>query len=115
MIVNFWGPSCVPCRDEFPLLKQVLERHADAGLAVLGVLYLDDAASARAFATDYGATWPTVVDGDEALAHAYRVAARPESFFIDRTGVLRAIQVGQLTEESVEAQLAPLLAAAAVP
>ena len=41
VLVNFWGPSCVPCRDEFPLFREQLESHAADGLAIIGVL-MDD-------------------------------------------------------------------------
>jgi cytochrome c biogenesis protein CcmG/thiol:disulfide interchange protein DsbE len=97
VIVNFWGPSCIPCRDEFPLFKTKLAQLSVDGLAIVGVLTYDPPAPARTFATDYGATWPTIDDPDGAIRTAYRVAARPESYFIDRAGVVREIQVGELT------------------
>jgi cytochrome c biogenesis protein CcmG/thiol:disulfide interchange protein DsbE len=98
VVVNFWGPSCVPCREEFPLFRAELASHATDGLAIVGVLMDDPAAPARDFVADYGATWPTVDDPDRVIRNAYRVAARPQSFFIDRDGILRAIQVGVLDE-----------------
>ena len=104
VIINFWGPSCVPCRDEFPLLEQKLTQHAADGLVVVGVLTDDPVEPARQFAKDYGATWATVVDPDKAIKAAYRVAARPQSYFVDRTGVIRSIQVGELTDADFERQ-----------
>lgn len=98
VIVNFWGPSCIPCRDEFPLLEQELASHAGEGLAVVGVLTDDPPDPARDFVAKYGGTWPTVQDPGGAIKATYRVAARPQSYFIDRSGVLREIQVGQITE-----------------
>ena len=106
MIVNFWGPSCVPCRDEFPLFKDKLAAHADTGLAIVGILMDDPAAPARDFIAQYGATWPTVDDPTGTIRDAYRVAARPQSYFIDRDGILRSIQVGQLTDAEFERQYA---------
>jgi cytochrome c biogenesis protein CcmG/thiol:disulfide interchange protein DsbE len=110
VIVNFWGPSCIPCRDEFPLFEQKLAEHAADGLAIVGVLKDDPTSTAIAFVRDMGATWPTVVDPDGAIAAAYRVAARPQSYFIDPSGVVRLIQVGQVAEKDFErlyAQIAP--------
>jgi cytochrome c biogenesis protein CcmG/thiol:disulfide interchange protein DsbE len=115
VIVNFWGPSCVPCRDEFPLLLQKLQQHATEGLAVVGVLMIDPPAPARTFVAQYGATWPTVVDPAEAMRNAYKVAARPQSYFIDGDGVLRSIQVGELTDCEFERQFALLRGATASP
>jgi cytochrome c biogenesis protein CcmG/thiol:disulfide interchange protein DsbE len=106
VIVNFWGPSCVPCRDEFPLFKAKLAAHAADGLAIVGVLTYDGPDDAKAFVARYGATWPTVLDADGAIRNAYRVAARPQSYFIDRSGVLRKVQVGQVTDADFEADYA---------
>jgi peroxiredoxin len=98
VIIHFWGPSCVPCREEFPLYMRELAAHAADGLAIVGVLMFDGPDDARAFVAHYGATWPTVVDPSGAIRTAYRAVARPQSYFIDRNGILRKISVGQVTE-----------------
>lgn len=104
VIINFWGPSCVPCRDEFPLFKTILAEHADDGLMIVGVLMDDPPAPARDFIAEYGATWPTIADPAKAIRNAYRVAARPVSYFVDRDGVLRSIQVGELRQAEFDRQ-----------
>ena len=106
VIVNFWGPSCIPCRDEFPLLKAKLSEHAADGLAIVGVLMDDPPEPARDFVTAFGATWPTVVDPEERIVRAWQVAARPQSYFVDRDGILRSIQVGEVIESDFERQYA---------
>ena len=106
VLVNFWGPSCVPCRDEFPLFMAKLTEHGDDGLAIVGILMHDPPAPAQDFVAQYGATWPTVDDPAGAIRTAYRVAARPQTYFIDRDGILRSIQVGQVTEAEFERQYA---------
>jgi cytochrome c biogenesis protein CcmG/thiol:disulfide interchange protein DsbE len=106
VLLNFWGPSCVPCRDEFPLFKAKLTEHAGNGLAIVGVLMDDPPAPARDFVAQYAATWPTVDDPTGAIKNAYRVAARPQTYFIDRDGILRSIQVGQLTDAEFERRFA---------
>lgn len=106
VIVNFWGPSCIPCRNEFPLFKARLAEHAGDGLAIVGVLMDDPPAPARDFVAEFGATWPTVEDPDGVLKARYRAAARPVTYFIDREGVLRAIQIGELTDELFDRQYA---------
>jgi cytochrome c biogenesis protein CcmG/thiol:disulfide interchange protein DsbE len=104
VLVNFWGPSCVPCRDEFPLLEAKLAQHAADGFAVVGVLTDDPPDPARDFVAQYGATWPTVLDPTQALKAAYRVAARPQSYFVDASGIVRKIQIGQVTDADFERQ-----------
>ena len=104
VIVNFWGPTCVPCRTEFPLLKAKLTEHSADGLVVVGVLMADPPDLARTFIAEQGATWPTVDDPGAAIRKTYRVAARPQSYFIDRAGILRSIQVGEVRAADFERQ-----------
>jgi cytochrome c biogenesis protein CcmG/thiol:disulfide interchange protein DsbE len=104
VVVNFWGPSCVPCREEFPLLADKLSEHAADELSIVGVLTDDPPEPARAFVAEYGGAWPTVIDPERALKTAYRVAARPQTYFIDGDGVIRSIQIGELTDADFERQ-----------
>lgn len=111
VILNFWGQSCVPCREEFPLLKRMLAEHAADGLEVIGILTDDPPAGAKAFIRDQGATWPTVDDPQKTIKALYRVVGRPQSYFIDRAGILREIQVGAIPDEGVFERLYARIAA----
>jgi cytochrome c biogenesis protein CcmG/thiol:disulfide interchange protein DsbE len=104
VVINFWGPSCVPCRTEFPLLATKARLHAADGLVIVGVLTDDAPDGARAFVAQYGATWPTVIDPGSVLKIAYRVIARPQSYFVDRVGILRSIQIGEVRDADFERQ-----------
>ena len=106
MIINFWGPSCIPCRDEFPLLKAKLAEYADDGLEIVGVLMDDPPEPARDFVAEMDASWPTVTDPGEAIVSAYRVAARPQTYFVDGDGILRSIQIGEVREADFDRQYA---------
>jgi cytochrome c biogenesis protein CcmG/thiol:disulfide interchange protein DsbE len=105
VVINFWGPSCVPCRDEMPLLAQKSAAHAASGLVVVGVLTDDPVEPARQFAAEFGATWQTVIDPDGSIKRAYHVVGRPQTYFVDANGILRSIQVGPLTDADFERQL----------
>jgi cytochrome c biogenesis protein CcmG/thiol:disulfide interchange protein DsbE len=110
VVVNFWGPSCVPCRDEFPLLIAKAAEHGADGLAIVGVLTDDPPEPAREFVAEYGATWPTVEDPDRSMKAAWRIAARPQTYFVDSAGVIRGIQIGEIRDEDFErlyARIAP--------
>jgi cytochrome c biogenesis protein CcmG/thiol:disulfide interchange protein DsbE len=103
VVVNFWGPSCLPCREEFPQLLEELDQHGVDGLAIVGVLTDDPVEPARQFVAEYGATWPTAIDPDEAIKRTYRVVARPHTWFIDREGVIRSMQIGgPMSDEEFE-------------
>jgi thiol-disulfide isomerase/thioredoxin len=106
VIVNFWGPSCGPCRDEFPQFLRKLGQHAADDLAIVGVLTGDPIEPARRFAAEYQASWPTVIDPDQAIKRTYRVVARPHSWFIDRNGILQSQQIGVATDDDFERKYA---------
>ena len=109
VVVNFWASWCVPCREEFPVFKDKLAALGPSdGLVVLGVLYKDQADLAKSFVTDFGATWPTVTDPDGSIGTAYRIAAPPQTFFIDKTGVIRAVQVGAMTAATFDTLFAKI-------
>jgi cytochrome c biogenesis protein CcmG/thiol:disulfide interchange protein DsbE len=108
VIVNFWGPSCVPCRDEFPLFEAKLREHASDGLTVVGVLTDDAVAPAQEFIQEFDASWPTVEDPDKQIRSTYRVAARPQSYLIDPSGVIRSFQIGPFTDADFERQYAKI-------
>jgi cytochrome c biogenesis protein CcmG, thiol:disulfide interchange protein DsbE len=108
VILNFWGPSCVPCRSEFPLFKAKLAEHAEDGLEIVGVLMYDSPTEARAFVAEFGAPWPTLLDPDGRLRAAYQTVLRPQTYFIDRTGVIRTIQFGEVVSADFERQYATI-------
>jgi cytochrome c biogenesis protein CcmG/thiol:disulfide interchange protein DsbE len=104
VLVNFWASWCVPCRQEMPLLRDELQQHSADGFAIVGVIFKDQGDPAREFARAFGATWPSALDPDGAIAKAYRVVAPPQSYFVDRNGILRSIQVGEILESDFVAQ-----------
>ena len=108
VIVNFWASWCVPCRDEMPLLRDELAQHGPDDLAIVGVVFKDQPDAARAFAESFGVTWPSAADPDGAIAKAYRVVAPPQSYFIDRKGILRSIQIGEILQGDFDAQYAAI-------
>jgi cytochrome c biogenesis protein CcmG/thiol:disulfide interchange protein DsbE len=102
VIVNFWASWCGPCIREFPVLKDAEVNHP--GLVILGVIYQDDAAAAKAFATQMSADWVNLTDPDGSMANAYLVVAPPQSYFIDAKGIVHSRQFGELTAADLERQ-----------
>ena len=109
VIVNFWASWCMPCVEEFPLLRAVAERHADDGLAVVGIVYQDRSQAARDFMARNGATWPAAVDPGGKVAAAYGIVGPPETFFIGRDGTIVARQIGQFSAASLEQKVAAII------
>jgi cytochrome c biogenesis protein CcmG, thiol:disulfide interchange protein DsbE len=109
VIVNFWASWCVPCVEEFPLLREAAERHADDGLVVIGIVYRDRSESARAFMERNGGTWAVAMDPDERVAQAYGILGPPETFFIARDGTIAARQLGQFFATSLDEKVAAIV------
>jgi cytochrome c biogenesis protein CcmG/thiol:disulfide interchange protein DsbE len=86
VVVNFWASWCIPCREEFPMLRRAHRRYRDDGLVIVGVDFRDIPSDARAFARRERATWDLVTDEDRATAVAYGVRAIPQTFFITPDG-----------------------------
>jgi cytochrome c biogenesis protein CcmG/thiol:disulfide interchange protein DsbE len=110
VIVNFWASWCGPCVEEFPLLQAAHADHASEGLAVVGIVFRDNSEAARDFMRRMGAGWPAAMDPGEQIARSFGIHGPPETFFIDRAGVVRGRQIGQLTRADLERQLALVLA-----
>jgi cytochrome c biogenesis protein CcmG/thiol:disulfide interchange protein DsbE len=112
LLVYFWASWCLPCRTEFPLLKQALLDHAGERLAVVGVVFKDSAANAGQFMSAQGASWPALVDPGGATAAAYSVFAPPTTFYVDAGGIVRAVSFGPPPAGSLEGLLARILPSA---
>ena len=109
VIVNFWASWCAPCVREFPLLEEARAAHADADLAVIGIVYDDRAEAAASFMAANGAGWTAAMDPGGDVARAYGIYGPPETFFIGRDGVVAGHQIGELTAADMARQLSTIL------
>lgn len=109
VIVNFWASSCAPCVDEFPLLTSAAAAHRSDGLAVVGIVVRDSSVAARDFLARMGATWPSAMDPGDAVAMQYGIIGPPDSYFIDRDGIVVSRQIGPLSATDLERRLAGIL------
>ena len=104
VVLNFWATWCTPCRKEFPEL--VRAHDPSGGVVVIGVDLQENPSEVLAFAREYGAQYPIVIDTDGSVADSYRLVGLPSTYFIDRAGILRAQQFGQLTQDLIRQRVA---------
>lgn len=110
VIVNFWASWCTPaCYDEAPVLERAWRAYRDRGVVVVGVDMQDTEDAARAFIRRFGLTFPNAPDPDGKVAVEYGVYGVPETFFVDRAGVIRKKHVGAVTDAAIHDTLQPLL------
>jgi cytochrome c biogenesis protein CcmG/thiol:disulfide interchange protein DsbE len=104
-LLNFWGTWCVACRDEHPLLVQYSKT---AAVPIYGVDYKDERATALQLLEEEGNPYTlTASDPDGRLSIDYGVYGAPETFLIDRNGVIRYKQIGPITEEAWQKEILP--------
>lgn len=106
VVVNFWASWCVACRQEHSTLMAAAAAYAAAGVTFVGVVYQDRTSSARAFLDELGRGqgYRYVTDPGSRLALDFGVFGVPETFLLDRDGII----VGKITGASTY----PLLAGA---
>lgn len=103
VVLNFWSTWCGPCKYEHPILQEAQARNPD--VRFLGVLYSDEPDKARRYLRGAGSAYPNLVDEGNRVAIDYGVAGVPETFFIDREGVIKHKFVGPLTWPTLNANL----------
>lgn len=105
LVLNFWYAGCAPCRAEAPALEQLNTKYDGKGASFLGVNVRDQPATAVAFGTSFGVTYPSVIDTNGAvqLAMSGVVApnAVPTTLVIDKQGRVAARILGQATAPSI--------------
>jgi peroxiredoxin len=95
VVLNFWATWCPPCVAEMPSLERLHKALSPEGLAVVAVSTDEDEAALRQFVSRAGLTMPVLLDpGGRVAGDRYHTTGYPETFVIDRSGVLVSHTVG---------------------
>ncbi len=106
-MLNVWASWCAPCREEHPLVVDMARRKL---VAVYGLNYKDTPAAAKGWLANLGNPYQaTLVDADGRVGIDYGVYGVPETFIVDRQGIVRLKHTGPLTPEVVRTRIEPLL------
>jgi cytochrome c biogenesis protein CcmG, thiol:disulfide interchange protein DsbE len=106
--LNFFASWCPPCNEEAPAVDSLQKKYGPHGFQVVGVDVLENAQKARQFETQHHLSYPAVID-QGTLRDAYNVNGLPVHVFIDRSGIIRKIEVGELTKPEMEADIKSVL------
>jgi len=104
-ILNVWASWCVACRAEHEIIKQISKLNI---VEIIGLNYKDEAADARSWLFEYGNPYSKIaVDRDGRTGINWGVYGVPESFLVDKEGIIRYKHIGPVTAESLEKILLP--------
>jgi cytochrome c biogenesis protein CcmG/thiol:disulfide interchange protein DsbE len=106
-LLNVWASWCVACRDEHPLLVQL----ANSGIVpIYGLNYKDERTTAMQWLKRYGDPYAiSIVDSDGKVGIDYGVYGVPETYVIDKKGIIRHKQIGPVTVDSLQKTIIPLI------
>jgi len=106
-VLNFWATWCPPCREEHPLLVELARKER---VPIVGINYKDDPARAIAWLRDLGDPYvATLTDFEGRMGIDFGVYGMPETFVIDRKGVIRYKRIGVIDRARLDAEILPLL------
>lgn len=106
-LLNVWASWCGACRDEHPVL---MEMEKSGKIATYGLDYKDTDADAQAVLQQNGNPYKAVAtDVSGKIGIDYGVYGVPETYVIDKAGIIRYKQIGPINDENLQTKIVPLL------
>jgi peroxiredoxin len=94
VLLNFWATWCKPCEEEMPAMENLYRTLGSRDFELIAVSVDDDRGAVEEFRARAGLTFPILLDPQKRVADAYQSYRFPESYLIDRGGVLVARYIG---------------------
>ena len=113
VVINFWASWCKPCEQEAAELEEAWQLYAGSDEVVfLGIAWTDTPDNSKAYLKRFDITYPNGPDLGSRISSIFnRNLGVPETYFVDRQGVLRSIKIGPFTSvNEIQASINPLLA-----
>ena len=107
VVINFWFPSCPPCRAEIPNFEHAYQTMGTPGtdeVVFIGVqaVGFDTAAEGVEFLGKMGANYPAIPDVGSAIHIAYQITAAPTTFFLDRDHNVLSVHQGYIKHNQLQ-------------
>ncbi len=110
VVLNMWASWCVECEKEAVILEQAWRDYRAQGVWFIGVDYLDTDTAGLAYLKRFDITYPNGPDIKSRIYQDYHSTGVPESFFIDRHGIVQHVQIGPIGQPQLYGLLDRLLA-----
>ena len=113
VFLNFWASWCKPCRGEMSDIIAAYDAHKNEHLQVLAINLTDQErmADARRFADEFQMPFPVLLDEKGKVRKRYALRGVPTSVFIDAQGIVRLVNPGPITGETIQRGLEEILPA----
>ena len=106
-LLNVWASWCVSCREEHPLLVDLAR---SGTVPIYGLNYKDGRADALRWLKQFGDPYVlSIADSEGRVGIDYGVYGVPETYVIDKAGVIRFKQIGPVTQDVIEGKILPLV------
>ena len=106
--LNFFATWCGPCNEEAPYINEYQKKYRAQGLQIVGVDEMESKSDAKKFIDKYKLVYPAVID-DGRVGTQYRVNGMPVHVFIDRSGTIKNIVVGEMNRSEIGSALQQIL------
>jgi cytochrome c biogenesis protein CcmG, thiol:disulfide interchange protein DsbE len=107
-LFNVWASWCVSCRAEHPILNQFAKQYA---VVIIGLNYKDEPEDAKTWLQTLGNPYNvSIMDQDGRIGIDYGVYGVPETFVIDKKGLIRYKHTGPVSADDVQNIFLPLIA-----
>jgi thiol-disulfide isomerase/thioredoxin len=104
IFVNFWATWCQPCREEMPSVQNLYSGFKDKkGFRMVTILFRDDYEKATAYLKENNYDIPVFLDSNETTARVYGVTGVPETYIVDKKGILKEKMIGPFDWASPQA------------
>ena len=110
VVVNFWASWCIPCRQEHPVLLEAARTYEPRGVKFVGIAYNDKPEDSQRWLNELGKSYPSLIDAGARVAIDYGVSGVPETFILDKQGVVAFKKFGPITTAEISQKLDSLLA-----
>jgi len=112
VVINFWYPSCPPCRDEMPAFQEAWEQYQGRNVRFIGLFVpqgFDTEVEARQFVDELGLTFTFATDVRARVAQEYAVVYFPTTYFIDQAGRVHLMEISRMDVDRLTEILDDLL------